>query len=378
MPLFLPRCLAASAILLCAVAPTLAQSAPRDVLMPRPASVQFAADGLRVQPGLTVALSQSQSPRLQAATLRFLKRMEDKTGTQLPRSISIGSNGTIVLEVASDGEAVQGPDENESYSLEVTSTGVHLKAATTLGALHGMETIYQLTQPAGNGYVIQAATVQDSPRFPWRGLMIDCSRHFEPLDLLKRNIDAMAAVKLNVFHWHLVDDQGFRIESKVFPKLTQLGSDGKFYTQAEARELVEYARARGIRVVPEIEMPGHSAAWLVAYPELNSGTKPDGIRQEFGISDTALDPTRDETYQFIGRLLAEITTIFPDPYLHIGGDETPAPDWKKNPRILEFKKAHNLKDNEALQAYFNTRVLAILTKLNRKMLGWDEILSTLR
>ena len=377
MPFCLPRCIAASAVLLCASFPSYAQqnTPARDLLMPRPASIQLAADGLHVQAGLTVALAQSHSPRLQAATLRFLKRMEDKTGMPLARSIGSGRTGTFVLEVASDGQAVQGPEEDESYSLEVTATGLHLKAATTVGALHGMETIYQLTQPAGSGYVIQAATVQDSPRFQWRGLMIDCARHFEPMDVLKRNLDAMAAVKLNVFHWHLIDDQGFRIESKVEPKLTELGSDGKFYTQADARELVQYARDRGIRVVPEFEMPGHSAAWLVAYPELNSGTQPDGIRREFGISDSALDPTREETYKFIQRFLTEMATVFPDPYIHIGGDETPAPDWKKNPRILQFMKAHNLKDKEALQAYFNTRVLTMLTKLNRKMVGWDEILN---
>ncbi len=374
MPFCSPRLIVASAAFLCAFPVGAQSNAANDLLMPKPAIVRFAADGLRVQPNLTVALVQAGSPRLQAATLRFLKRMEDKTGTQLPRSVSNATTGTILIDVASDGEAVQGPDEDESYSLDVTTAGVRLKAATTAGALHGMETLFQLTQPSAGSYVIQAASVQDSPRFRWRGLMIDCGRHFEPLDVLKRNLDAMAAVKLNVFHWHLTEDQGFRIESKAYPKLTELGSDGKFYTQDEARDLVQYARDRGIRVVPEFEMPGHSAAWLVAYPELNSGTEPSGIRREFGISDTAIDPTREETYRFIERFLTEMTTIFPDTYLHVGGDETPAPDWKTNPRIIAFMRAHNLKDNEALQAYFNTRVLAILTKLNRKMVGWDEIM----
>lgn len=369
------RRIAVSASLLCATLPLVAESGvANDLLMPKPASVHFASAGLSVQPGMTVAFAHVRSPRLQAATLRFLKRMEDKTGTPLPRSFDQATTGTLVLDVASDGEAVQGPDENESYSLEVSGSSVQLHAATTVGAIHGLETLLQLTQPAANGYVVQAATVQDEPRFRWRGLMIDCGRHFEPLDVLKRNIDAMAAVKLNVFHWHLTEDQGFRIESKVFPKLTELGSDGQFYTQAQARDLVQYARDRGVRIVPEFEMPGHSAAWLVAYPELNSGTEPTGIRREFGVSDTALDPTREETYTFLQRFLAEMTTIFPDRHLHIGGDETPAPDWKSNPRIVAFMQAHNLKDNEALQAYFNTRVLAILTKLNRKMVGWDEIL----
>ena len=185
----------------------------------------------------------------------------------------------------------------------------------------------------------------------------------------------MAAVKLNVFHWHLTEDQGFRIQSRIYPKLTAKGSDGLFYTQEDAKEIVAYARARGIRVVPEFEMPGHSTAWLVAYPELASGSKPDGIRREFGVSKSAIDPTREETYIFIEHFLREMTTVFPDAYVHIGGDETPAPDWKTNPRILAFAKAHDLKDNDALQAYFNTRVLKIIARLHKHMMGWDEILT---
>ena len=187
-------------------------------------------------------------------------------------------------------------------------------------------------------------------------------------------------MKLNVFHWHLTEDQGFRIESRVFPMLTGKGSDGDFYSQQDAKEIVAYARARGIRVVPEFEMPGHSTAWLFAYPSLNSGSgasgsTPEGIRREFGISAYAIDPTREATYTFIGRFLTEMAGIFPDAYVHIGGDETPAPDWKTNPRILAFMKAHRLKDNEALQAYFNTRVLRIVSGLHRHMMGWDEVLT---
>ncbi len=253
------------------------------------------------------------------------------------------------------------------------TSSIRIEAATTLGALHAIETLMQLVQPEGSAYAIPSVTIQDSPRFRWRGLMIDCGRHFEPLPVLKRNIDAMAAVKLNVFHWHLTEDQGFRIESKRFPRLTAMGSDGLFYTQEDAIELVRYARDRGIRVVPEFEMPGHSTAWLVAYPELASGTAPTGIRREFGVSDYVLDPTREETYRFISSFLTEMATIFPDQYVHIGGDEAPAPDWKKNPRILAFMKDHNLENNDALQAYFNGRVLKILTGLNKRMVGWDEI-----
>lgn len=345
----------------------------RNELMPQPASLRVSDGAFAINPALKVRVDKTHSERLQAGVVRALKRLEDKTGVPLPRAVDGGEAANLVISVASDGMAVQGIDEDESYKLTVTATSIHLDAATTVGALHGLETLIQLTQRSADGYKVPAVVVDDAPRFRWRGLMIDCGRHFEPLPVLERNIDAMAAVKLNVFHWHLTEDQGFRIESKIYPKLTADGSDGLFYTQEDARELVRYARERGIRVVPEFEMPGHSTAWLVAYPELNSGSQPEGIRRQFGISDYVLDPTREETYTFIEKFLGEMVTIFPDRYVHIGGDEAPAPDWKKNPRILAFMHAHGLEDNDALQAYFNQRLLAILTKLDRRMIGWDEI-----
>ena len=349
---------------------------PANELMPAPAQITSGTGSFAVTPGLTVSITGAETPRLDAAVLRTLKLMEDKTGISLPRTITPHvTEASLLLKVTHEGAAVPTIDEDESYTLRSSTDGVVIEAASTLGAMHGLATLLQLARPEGNEYVIPAVAIQDSPRFRWRGLMIDCGRHFEPMEVLKRNLDAMAAVKLNVFHWHLTEDQGFRIQSNTFPKLTALGSDGLFYTQGDARDLVQYAASRGIRVVPEFEMPGHSAAWLVAYPELASGTVPTGIRRQFGISDTALDPTREETYRFIERFLREMVTIFPDQYLHIGGDETPAPDWKTNPCILAFMKAHDLKDNEALQAYFNQRILKILTGLDRKMVGWDEILN---
>ena len=344
-------------------------------LMPEPSSLTAGDGSFPLTSSLTVAITGVRSPRLDAAVLRTLKRLEDKTGQPLPRSLGTATTGALTLSVAAD-PPLQTIDEDESYTLTVTASSITIKAPTTTGALHALETLLQLVQPAqpsGSAYILPAVTITDSPRFRWRGLMIDCGRHFEPLDVLKRNLDAMAAVKLNVFHWHLTEDQGFRIESKLYPKLTALGSDGLFYTQDDARELVRYAHDRGIRVIPEFEMPGHSAAWLVAYPELASGTTPTGIRREFGISDFAIDPTREETYTFIRKFLTEMSTLFPDQYIHIGGDEAPAPDWKRNPKILDFMKKHDLKDNDALQAYFNTRILKILTSLHRRMVGWDEI-----
>ena len=342
-------------------------------LMPAPAALTTTAGAFSLTATFSVSTAGVDSPRLDSAISRALARLSNKTGLQLPREIAHNSDTALVIDVRTKDAPVQGIDEDESYSLTVTPQNIHLQAATSTGAMHGLETLLQLVQPQKGGFIVPGVTIHDSPRFRWRGLMIDCSRHFEPIEVLERNIDAMAAVKLNVFHWHLMDDQGVRVESKRFPKLMQLGSDGNFYTQQQIRDLVAYARARGIRVVPEFEMPGHSSAWLVAYPELNSGSEPPGIRRQFGISEYALDPTRETTYRFLTRFLGEMTTLFPDQYVHIGGDETPAPDWKKNPRILAFMKTHHLEDNAALQAYFNRRVLAILTRLHRRMVGWDEI-----
>ena len=178
-----------------------------------------------------------------------------------------------------------------------------------------------------------AISIDDSPRFPWRGLMIDVSRHFIPLDVLKRNLDGMAAVKLNVFHWHLSDNQGFRVESKKFPKLHELGSDGLYYTQDEVRDLIAYARERGIRVVPEFDMPGHSTAWFVGYPELASGPGPYEIERKWGVFDPAMDPTREETYKFLDEFIGEMARLFPDQFFHIGGDEVNGKQWDANPKI---------------------------------------------
>jgi hexosaminidase len=345
-------------------------------LMPEPASLQTSSGGFVLNAQFHAVTTHFDNPRLDGAIHRAVLQLRQKTGLPLSvEPVTAGTDAPLTVEVQGAGEAIQSVDENESYTLSVTPSGAHIEAATVVGAMHGLETLVQLVQPSGSDYILPIVSIHDSPRFPWRGLMVDCGRHFEPMNVLKRTIDGMAAVKLNVFHWHLTEDQGFRIESKLYPRLTGVGSNGLFYTQQDARDLVSYARARGIRVVPELEMPGHSTAWQFAYPKLASGAPPTAVRTEFGVSPYALDPTREETYQFIARFLGEMATIFPDPYMHIGGDETPAPDWKTNPRILAFMHAHNLKDNGALQAYFNTRVLKILTGLHKHMVGWDEILN---
>ncbi len=215
-------------------------------------------------------------------------------------------------------------------------------------------------------------TIKDQPRFAWRGLLIDVGRHFIPLDVLERNLDGMAAVKMNVLHWHLYDNEGFRVESKRFPKLQESGSDGLYYTQDEIREFVAYAHDRGIRVVPEFEMPGHSRSLFAGYPEVASGPRPYTI--EPGGADAVMDPTREETYKFIDKFIAEMAKLSPDEYFHIGGDEVNGHQWDANPKIQAFIRAHGMKNNQDLQAYFNQRLQKILSKHHKIMMGWDEVL----
>jgi hexosaminidase len=345
-----------------------------NTLMPEPAHLTVDAGSLSIRQGFAAATDKFHDPRLDNEIVRAMQRLSQQTGVVI-REASAGSHAQLTISVDGPGEAVQDANENESYSLDVTPQGVHLQAATDVGAMHGLETLLQLVQVSGQGYYLPAVSIQDSPRFPWRGLMIDCARHFEPISVIKRTLDGMAAVKLNVFHWHLTDDQGFRIQSKVFPLLTQDGSDGLYYTQDQAREIVAYARARGIRVVPEFDIPGHSTSWAVGYPDLASGPGPFTIERHFGVFNPVLDPTRAGTYEFLDKFIGEMAAIFPDEYMHIGGDENNGVEWEHNPRIQAFMRAHGLKGTAALQAYFNQQLLPILQKHGKKMIGWDEIMT---
>ena len=355
--------------------PLAAQTAFTNTLMPQPAHITSATGAFPWNTSVTIGVTHFNDQRLDDALARTLEQLERATGIPRQRSITTSSAASLVVDVDGAGEAIQSIDEDESYTLTISPANIKLHAATVVGAMRGMTTLTQLIQPTGNGFIVPSVQIEDSPRFRWRGLMIDSGRHFEPVDVIKRNLDAMAAVKLNVFHWHLTEDQGFRIESKLYPKLAGSGSDGLYYTQDQVREIVTYARARGIRVVPEFDMPGHTRAWLVGYPELSSDPGPYTIRREFGVEAVAMDPTKESTYQFIDAFLGEMATLFPDPYLHLGGDETPGTQWKNNPRVVAFMKDHNFKNTEALQTYFSQRVLELAKKHNKHMVGWDEILN---
>ena len=347
-----------------------------NTLMPQPAQLSTQEGQLTLTSSFTAITDHYRDARLEAAIARTLDRLRTRTGLAIPTIPSASSSsGTLVVSVDGPGEAIQSDDEDESYSLEVTFSAALLHAATVIGAMRGLETLQQLVQSDATSYFVPAVSIRDTPRFRWRGLMIDCGRHFMPLDVIKRSLDGMAAVKLNVFHWHLSEDQGFRLESRAFPKLTGMGSDGLFYTQEQAREIVAYARDRGIRVVPEFDVPGHTSAWFVGYPDLASAPDPFHIEREFGVFDPVMDPTRDSTYKFLDTFVAEMAAIFPDRFMHIGGDENNGVEWKANPRIQTFMREHNLQNTAALQNYFNQRLLKILEKHGKHMIGWDEILT---
>jgi hexosaminidase len=340
-------------------------------VMPMPASVQMGSGAMPIDRSFSVQVTGFHDASLDGSVARFVAQLSRQTGISFrPKS---GESAPLLTVHADHGrEPVQKLGEDESYELTISSTGATLNAPTPLGILRGFETFLQLVQPGTNSFVVPAVAIKDQPRFPWRGTLIDVSRHFIPLDALKRNVDAMAAVKLNVLHWHLSDDQGFRVESKRFPKLTGMGSDGMFYTQEQIREFLAYAHDRGIRVIPEFDIPGHSRSWFLGYPELSSGTGPYTL--EGGGIDPIMDPTRESTYKFLEKFFEEMSKLFPDAYFHIGGDEVDGKQWDANPKIQEFIHAHGMKNNQDLQAYFNQRLLKILTKNHKIMVGWDEIL----
>jgi hexosaminidase len=346
-------------------------------LMPMPQRVILGEGRLPLDGSFTIQFSGHSDPLLARAADRLLQRLQRKTG--IPMSSQAGSipnQQPVVMQIhcSSPGEAVQSIASDESYQLEVTDRAARLSAPSPIGALRGMETFLQLLGLDGQSFFVPAVKIEDRPRFAWRGLHIDVSRHWEPLEVIRRNLDAMAAVKMNVFHWHLSDDQGFRIESKKFPNLHLKGSDGKYYTQAQVREIVVYARDRGIRVIPEFDVPGHSTSWLVAYPEFASAPGPYQIERSWSVFDPCLDPTQKKVYTFLDAFIGEMAALFPDHYFHIGGDEVSGKHWNTSPHIREFKTRNGMKDNRDLQVYFTRQLHRIVAGHGKTMIGWDEIL----
>ncbi|MEO7103141.1 MAG: family 20 glycosylhydrolase [Gemmatimonadaceae bacterium] len=344
-------------------------------LMPVPSSLVLRTGSLTLDSTFHVAVVHHTDARLQRAIARMIPRLEYRTGIPMSHVVGKDSAGaTLIIDCDAAGEAVQGFDEDESYSIESGASSITLHAATTVGVIRGLETVLQLVDADSARYFIPAVSINDTPRFRWRGLLVDVSRHFEPVSAIERTLDGMSAVKLNVLHWHLSDDQGIRVESKRYPKLQKLASDSMYYTQAQIRDVIAYARDRGIRVVPEFDMPGHSNAWFAAYPQYASAAGPYSVGDGYIGYKGTFDPTRETVYRFIDGFIGEMSKLFPDAYWHIGGDEVDATEWNANPRIQKYMRAHNLADNAALQAYFNQRMSRILTKYHKRMIGWDEIL----
>jgi hexosaminidase len=356
-------------------------------LMPVPASVTPGEGRFRIDENLAIFPGQAlvhtdtgeikvgATVRAVKGASRFMSRLSGRTGLFFKQdflsSLEPPSKGGIKYSHRRPGQIL--PTEDESYTLTVEAERTVLEAETDIGVLRGLETLLQMLSVDEKGYYFPCVVIADKPRFSWRGLMIDVGRHFQPVEVIKRNLDGMAAVKMNVLHLHLTEDQGFRVESKVFPKLHQLGSDGMYFTQVQIKEIIEYAADRGIRVMPEFDLPGHSTSWFVAYPGFSSAPGSYTIERKFGIFAPTFDPTNEKIYPFFDAFFKEMAGLFPDPYLHIGGDEVEGHQWDANPAIQAFKKKNGFADNEALQAHFNRRLLQILIKHRKRMVGWDEV-----
>jgi hexosaminidase len=344
-------------------------------LMPWPKEITENNQKFIIDSTFTIAVNDVKNVRIFNSTTKFLRRLSGRTGVFIQKGFAMNTsetkNPSLLINFKRTGKLEI--DENESYKLNITDNQITINAITDIGVLRALETLLQLSSNTAFEFFFHGVTINDTPRFPWRGLMIDVARHYEPLSVLKRNLDAMSSVKLNVFHWHLTDDQGFRAEIKSWPKLHELGSDNQYYTHNEIKEVVEYASNLGIRVVPEFDIPGHATSWLAAYPEIASKDTIYNIERYSGIFDPTLDPTNEKTYEILNGVLSEMSQLFPDKYFHIGGDENEGKHWDENKKIQDFKKIHKLKNNHELQNYFNIKVQEILKKNNKIMMGWDEI-----
>lgn len=292
----------------------------------------------------------------------------------------------------------------EGYELDVATNGVVIRAPDTAGLFYGAQTFLQLFQPEifatkpaspDKQWVAQAVHIEDQPRFKWRGVMLDVSRHFFTKEEVKRLLDEMAAQKFNTFHWHLVDDQAWRLEIKKYPQLTQIGAwrkdigfgldpksskaygpDGRyggFYTQDDIREVVAYAQSRHITIVPEIEMPGHATAALSAFPDLGCFKDLGTVDIGAGVHHGIFCPANDQVYEFLGDILTEVFALFPGKYVHIGGDEVPKDNWQKCPKCQALIKEKGLKNEHELQSYFVKRMESFVSSKGRNIIGWSEI-----
>lgn len=348
-----------------------------DRLMPVPTQIVAGSGNYSLNSSFQARCNHKADSRLGKAVQRFLWEIDKRSGLLISKDLQTGDMSSKKkssgLNVYAAREGKLEPGEKEDYRLTITPGSLQIEAETDLGAMHALNTLSQLLSQNKEGFYFPACEISDAPRFTWRGLLMDVCRHWMPLEVVKRNLDAMDAVKMNVLHLHLSEDQGFRVESKTHPKLHEQGSNGNYFSHEDIKEIVAYAADRGIRVMPEFDLPGHATSWLVGYPELASAPGPYQIEKKFGVFDPTFNPAIEETYTFLEAFFTEMAALFPDPWFHIGGDENNGKQWDSNPEIQAFMKKKGFADNHALQAYFNGRLLEILQKLDKKMIGWDEI-----
>ncbi len=374
-------------------------------IIPKPVELKVTAPGklLELNPSTRVVTAQS-SLRPSADFLNSY--LQEFYGFQLEGSSSKSNSSTIHLSL----KRSSGASKEGAYTLSVENNTVKIAGNDEAGVFYGIQTLIQLlpVKSAGSSVKVPFVTIKDEPRFAYRGAMLDVGRHLFPVSFIKKYIDYLALHKLNYFHWHLTEDQGWRIEIKKYPKLTEVGAyrngtiigrfpgkgnDGKryggFYTQNEVKEVVAYAAKRYITVIPEIEMPGHSSAAIAAYPELScfpdettkvaNGTTWSGpatgkhVQQAWGVFEDIFAPT-EKTFKFLEDVIDEVIALFPAKYIHIGGDEAPKDNWKRSPFAQQLIKEKGLKDEHGLQSYFIQRMEKYINSKGKTIIGWDEIL----
>ncbi len=360
--------------------PLLANARQVPAIIPQPQSMELHDGYFQIGEGLHIVAADPLT-----FEARFLKeKIETAYGLEIPvLSKKKRAKPSIVLEISDVGLA-------SGYQLHITDQGIRIKGQDATGVFHGVQSLVQMM---ASGPELPALTIIDYPRFGWRGMHLDCARHFFTVEEVKKYIDYLAMYKMNTFHWHLTEDQGWRIEIKQYPLLTEIGAwrDGSmighyrdqkfdsiryggFYTQEDIKSVVAYAAQRHINVVPEIEMPGHSVAALAAYPEFSCTGGPFEVEQRWGIFEDVYCAGNDATFEFLENIMDEVLALFPSEYIHIGGDECPKTRWKACEKCQNRIKAEGLADEHELQSYFIQRMEKYLNSRGRKIIGWDEIL----
>lgn len=350
------------------------------VLVPRPASLEPRDGWFDPTSATRIAVPSVEGP---VGTVGALVRSWLSVGGEPPPVVEETSesiqDGAISLVL--DASLRDGGEE--AYVLDVAPRGVAIRAGHPAGLHHGAQSLRQLLPAAGDGRQgtrIPCVLIKDRPRFAWRGLLLDCCRHFMTPEYVKRMIDLLAFHKMNRLHWHLTEDQGWRVEIEAFPRLTEIGAwrgpqrYGGFYSKDTIREIVEYAADRAIVVVPEIEMPGHCTAAIASYPELSCTGGPFEVPDHWGILKDVFCAGNDAVFAFLETVLEEVMDLFPSPYIHIGGDECPKDRWRECPRCRDRIRKEGLADEDELQSYFVRRIGTFLARHGRKMIGWDEIM----